>query len=171
MAIVTRGDVDQFAFLKRQIIQEACRPDMRGPDALLHRHEDVDRPLARRSTGLLRDASRAMTETLWGKAREPISHAMSVSYTRGMSSIVLAFERRRQGTAFPRVFDLPNRVCCDSVRCVITSPRGADWKTPAPMTKRLVTMASSPRRLPKFRPQSCSDTLRYMERSWVLPPP
>ena len=52
-SIVTRLDVDQFSVLKGQIIQQACRPKIVGPNALLHRPEDVDRGLAYRVIGAL----------------------------------------------------------------------------------------------------------------------
>jgi hypothetical protein len=55
MAIVTRRDVDQFALLERQVIEEARRPKIVGPDALPHWDEDVDRGVARRVIGALRN--------------------------------------------------------------------------------------------------------------------
>ena len=43
MAIVTGCDLDEFTVLERQVIPEACRANIVAPDALWHRHEDVDR--------------------------------------------------------------------------------------------------------------------------------
>ena len=47
--------------------------------------------------------------TLLVKSRRPISDTTGVRFTRGMSSVSLASKRRLQ-PAFPRVFDLTNRV-------------------------------------------------------------
>ncbi len=41
MAGVRGRDVDEFTLLERQVKEESRRPEIVGPDALLHRHEDV----------------------------------------------------------------------------------------------------------------------------------
>jgi hypothetical protein len=42
MAIVPGRDLEQFSLLECQVIEEARRPNIVGPAALLHRHEDVN---------------------------------------------------------------------------------------------------------------------------------
>jgi len=55
MAIVTRRDVDEFAFLERQVIHEGGRSKIVCPKTLLDRHKDVDRGVVRGVVGTLRD--------------------------------------------------------------------------------------------------------------------
>ena len=54
-SIIPRLDVDQFSLLKGQIIQQACRPKIVGPDALLHGDEDIYGSFVGGIEGALRD--------------------------------------------------------------------------------------------------------------------
>jgi hypothetical protein len=82
MAIVTGRDLDQFALLEREVIEKACRPEIIGPDALLHRHDDVHRGLADRVMGAVERYFNTSSIALGAPHRAFTSHGASTGAQR-----------------------------------------------------------------------------------------
>jgi hypothetical protein len=111
MTIVTRHNVDQFTLLERQIVQEARRPNIVGPDALLDGDEDVNRGLARRVIGALRKVCHHVVDG--GGLSAPFFHLPGTGADHNQPTIAVT----RQGA--PDRHDQPHdhhQGCCGLLR-------------------------------------------------------